>query len=50
MAPVTLELIALLLPAASFVLIAVLPPLRRSGKGAAWFSIACIVASFGKVA
>ncbi len=43
--PVALALIALLLPAASFLVIGVLPPLRRSGKPAAWFSIACMVAS-----
>ena len=38
--PVTLALIALLLPAASFLVIGVLPPLRRLGRPAAWFSIA----------
>ena len=43
--PVTLTLIALLLPAASFLVIGVLPPLRRAGRAAAWFSIACIVTS-----
>jgi NADH-quinone oxidoreductase subunit L len=44
--PVTLALIALLLPAAAFLIIAVLPPLRRSGRPAAWFSIACMAAAF----
>lgn len=39
--PVALVLTALLLPAASFLIIGVLPPLRRSGRPAAWFSIAC---------
>jgi hypothetical protein len=43
---VTLVLAALLLPAASFLVIAALPPLRRSGRQAAWFSIACMVTSF----
>jgi NADH-quinone oxidoreductase subunit L len=40
--PVTPALIALLLPAAAFVVIGLLPPLRRSGRPAAWFSIACM--------
>ena len=40
--PVALALAALLLPAASFLVIGILPPLRRSGKPAAWFSIACM--------
>jgi len=44
--PVTLALIALLLPAASFLVIGVLPPLRRAGKAAAWFSIACMLGAF----
>jgi NADH-quinone oxidoreductase subunit L len=44
--PVTLALIAFLLPAAAFLVIAVLPPLRRSGRPAAWFSIACMGAAF----
>jgi NADH-quinone oxidoreductase subunit L len=39
--PVVLALTALLLPAASFLIIAAVPPLRRSGKPAAFFSIAC---------
>src|SRR5450759_395838 len=39
--PVALELTALLLPAAAFLIIAALPPLRRSGRPAAWFSIGC---------
>jgi NADH-quinone oxidoreductase subunit L len=42
----TLVLTALLLPAVSFLVIGVLPPLRRSGKPAAWFSIACTATSF----
>ena len=46
MDPVALVLIALLLPAAAFLIIAVLPPLRRSGRPAAWFSIACMAAAF----
>jgi NADH-quinone oxidoreductase subunit L len=45
--PVALELTALLLPAASFLIIAALPPLRRSGRPAAWLSIACALAAFG---
>jgi NADH-quinone oxidoreductase subunit L len=44
--PITLVLTALLLPAAAFLIIAVFPPLRRSGRPAAWFSIACMVTSF----
>jgi NADH-quinone oxidoreductase subunit L len=43
--PVALVLTALLLPAAAFLIIGVLPPLRRSGKPAAWFSSVCMVAS-----
>ena len=43
--PVTLVLVALLLPAASFLIIGALPPLRRAGRVAAWFSIACMVTS-----
>jgi NADH-quinone oxidoreductase subunit L len=43
--PVTLTLVALLLPAASFLIIGALPPLRRAGRAAAWFSIACMVGS-----
>jgi NADH-quinone oxidoreductase subunit L len=46
MSPVTLALTALLLPAAAFLVIAVLPPLRRSGRPAAWFSIAGMAAAF----
>ena len=38
-------LIALLLPALSFLVLAVVAPLRRSGRPAAWFSILCIGAS-----
>ena len=44
--PTTLALAALLLPAASFLAIAVLPPLHRSGRPAAWFSILCVAAAF----
>jgi len=44
--PAALVLTALLLPAAAFLVIGVLPPLRRSGKPAAWFSIACMFAAF----
>src|SRR5450759_3111701 len=43
--PVALELTALLLPAAAFLIIAALPPLRRSGRPAAWFSIGCALAA-----
>jgi len=43
--PAILVLVALLLPAASFLIIGALPPLRRSGRPAAWFSIACMVTS-----
>jgi len=46
MDPVTLVLVALLLPAASFVIIGALPPLRRAGRAAAWCSIACIAVAF----
>src|SRR5690242_20731614 len=45
MHPVALVLTALLLPAAAFVAIGVLPPLRRSGRPAAWLSSACMVGS-----
>ena len=38
-------LIALLLPALSFLVLAVVAPLRRAGRPAAWFSILCIGAS-----
>ena len=38
-------LIALFLPALSFLVLAVVAPLRRSGRAAAWFSILCIGAS-----
>jgi NADH-quinone oxidoreductase subunit L len=44
--PVTLALTALLLPAAAFLIIGAVPPLRRSGKPAAWFSIACMAGAF----
>ena len=38
-------LIALLLPAFSFLVLAVVAPLRRTGKAAAWFSILCAAGS-----
>jgi NADH-quinone oxidoreductase subunit L len=38
-------LIALFLPALSFLVLAVVAPLRRAGRAAAWFSILCIGAS-----
>jgi NADH-quinone oxidoreductase subunit L len=44
--PVDPALTALLLPALSFLVIGLLPPLRRSGRPAAWFSIACAVVAF----
>jgi NADH-quinone oxidoreductase subunit L len=44
--PITLVLAALLLPAAAFLAIGVLPPLRRSGRPAAFLSIACALAAF----
>jgi NADH-quinone oxidoreductase subunit L len=44
--PVALALAALLLPAASFLVIAAFPPLRRSGRPAAWFSIGSMTAAF----
>ena len=44
--PVVLALTALLLPAASFLLIAALPPLRRSGRGAAYLSVVCALGAF----
>src|SRR5436190_22995359 len=46
LSPVALALIALLLPAASFAVIGLLPPLRRAGTAAAWFSIACMLGAF----
>ena len=39
-------LAALLLPAFAFLLIALVPPLRRSGRPAAWASIACAAVAF----
>ena len=44
--PVGFALAALLLPAASFLAIGLLPPLRRSGRPAAFVSIACALAAF----
>src|SRR5215218_9941563 len=43
---VTFALAALLLPAAAFLVIGLLPPLRRSGRPAAVFSILCMAAAF----
>ena len=43
--PVSLALLALLLPAASFLLIGAVAPLRRSGRPAAFVSIAAVATS-----
>jgi NADH-quinone oxidoreductase subunit L len=43
--PVTLILLALLAPVASFLLIAAVPPLRRAGRPAAFVSIAAVLTS-----
>ena len=43
--PVMLSILALLLPAASFLLIGVIAPLRRSGRPAAFLSIAAVATS-----
>ncbi len=43
--PVTLILLALLAPVASFLLIAAAPPLRRAGRPAAFVSIAAVLTS-----
>lgn len=45
MNPVTLAILALLLPAGAFLLIGVLAPLRRSGRPAAFLSIAAVATS-----
>src|SRR5712692_1825275 len=45
--PASLALLTLLAPAASFLLLAVLFPLRRSGRPAAWLSIAFSGAALG---
>ena len=45
-APDLLALIALLLPAASFLALAILAPLRRSGRGGAFVSIAAALGAF----
>jgi NADH-quinone oxidoreductase subunit L len=42
----TLALIAWLLPALSFLVLAIVFPLRRLGKPAAWFSILCAAGAF----
>jgi NADH-quinone oxidoreductase subunit L len=47
---VALVLTSLLLPAAAFLVIAVLPPLRRSGRPAAYLSIACALGAFAAAA
>src|SRR4029078_13237124 len=39
--PVFFALTALLMPAASFLIIGALPPLRRAGRVEAWFSSGC---------
>ena len=44
--PGTLALAAWLLPALSFLVLAIVFPLRRLGKPAAWFSIPCAAAAF----
>jgi NADH-quinone oxidoreductase subunit L len=44
--PVAFVLTALLLPAVAAFVIGVVPPLRRSGPPAAWFSIACMAGAF----
>ena len=46
----TLALIAWLLPALSFLVLAIVFPLRRLGKPAAWFSILCAAAAFASAA
>ena len=40
-----IALVSLLLPALSFLVLALVVPLRRSGRPAAWFSIACMAGS-----
>ena len=45
--PVVLSLLALLLPAGAFLLIGALAPLRRSGRPAAFVSIAAVAVSLG---
>jgi len=45
--PVLLALLALLLPAGAFLFIGVLAPLRRSGRPAAFLSIAAVATSLG---
>jgi NADH-quinone oxidoreductase subunit L len=44
--PVSLAMVALLLPAAAFLIIGTLPLLRRSGRPAAFFSIFCMATAF----
>ena len=43
----SLALVSLLLPALSFLVLALVMPLRRSGRPAAWFSTACMAGSLG---
>ncbi len=45
--PVTLALVAWLLPAGAFLVLGLLYPLRRSGAVAAWFSVLSATASLG---
>ena len=45
--PGTLALVSLLLPALSFLVLAIAAPFRRLGKPAAFFSILCALAAFG---
>ena len=40
-----LALTSLLLPALAFLVLAVVAPLRRSGRLAGWFSVACATGS-----
>jgi len=44
--PGTLVLVAWLLPALSFLVLAVVFPLRRLGRPAAWFSVLCAAGAF----
>ena len=45
--PGALALVSLLLPAFAFLVLAIVMPLRRLGRPAGWFSIACAAASLG---
>ena len=44
--PATLALAAWLLPALSFLVLAIVAPFRRLGRPAAWFSTTCAAAAF----